>query len=108
MTTDVEPALTAMGIEFGAVEDVVAGIMRVACDESIYGRTVAIAAGKEVCISLLLPFPLDLCLPRIGANVTGYSHRRPAIGTGTSAMIGRAWMAGGIRWVGLRMGGLGG
>ena len=47
MTNHAQSELTAIGIEFGKVEDVVAGVVRLACDESISGRAIAIAAGKN-------------------------------------------------------------
>jgi 5'-hydroxyaverantin dehydrogenase len=49
MTQTIEPGLQSMGISLGEVEDVTAGVMRLACDETISGRAIAIAArGKEV------------------------------------------------------------
>ncbi|KAF2195824.1 NAD(P)-binding protein [Zopfia rhizophila CBS 207.26] len=48
MTADNEGVVTGMGIEFGEVDDVVAGVMRVVCDESASGRAVAIAKSENV------------------------------------------------------------
>lgn len=42
-----EPILTSQGLKMGSVDDMIAGVMRVACDESVYGRAVAIAAGEN-------------------------------------------------------------
>ncbi|KAF2730902.1 NAD(P)-binding protein [Polyplosphaeria fusca] len=47
MTQSIQPILESMGIALGEVADVVAGVMRCACDESIEGRALAIAPGKE-------------------------------------------------------------
>ncbi|KAF2711578.1 NAD(P)-binding protein, partial [Pleomassaria siparia CBS 279.74] len=48
MTTALEPVLLAHGIALGEIEDVVAGVMRLACDENITGRAIAIAARGNV------------------------------------------------------------
>lgn len=48
MTAAGEPGLLAMGISLGEIEDVSAGVMRLACDESISGRAIAIAAREKV------------------------------------------------------------
>jgi 5'-hydroxyaverantin dehydrogenase len=48
LTASIEPALKKRGFEMGTVQDVVAGVMRVACDEDICARAIAIAAGKHV------------------------------------------------------------
>ncbi|KAF2011940.1 NAD(P)-binding protein [Aaosphaeria arxii CBS 175.79] len=42
------PGLKAKGQGVGEVDDVVGGILRVACDEAIYGRAVAIPVRREV------------------------------------------------------------
>ncbi|KAF2115309.1 hypothetical protein BDV96DRAFT_646322 [Lophiotrema nucula] len=48
MTTTIVEALGGYGIAMGEVEDVVAGIMRASCDDSIRGRAIAIAARDKV------------------------------------------------------------
>ncbi|KAF2795438.1 NAD(P)-binding protein [Melanomma pulvis-pyrius CBS 109.77] len=48
MTAAIEPGLLAMGISLGEIEDVTAGVMRLACDESISGRAIAIAAREKM------------------------------------------------------------
>lgn len=48
MTTDVESILLSMGIELGEIEDVVAGVMRVACDEEVSGRAVATVSRDKI------------------------------------------------------------
>jgi NAD(P)-dependent dehydrogenase (short-subunit alcohol dehydrogenase family) len=47
MTHTIEPRIQAMGISLGEIEDVTAGVMRVACDETISGRAIAIAAREK-------------------------------------------------------------
>lgn len=46
MTTHISKSLTANGVRMGEIEDVVAGVVRVACDESVFGRAIG-CAGKE-------------------------------------------------------------
>jgi 5'-hydroxyaverantin dehydrogenase len=48
MTAAMEPTLLSIGIELGEVEDVSAGVMRLACDETISGRAIVIAAREKV------------------------------------------------------------
>lgn len=48
MTAGIEDGLAAAGIAMGSLGDVVNGVLRVACDESVRGRAVAIAAGRKV------------------------------------------------------------
>lgn len=47
MTASLEPLLTAKGLRMGSVDDVVAGVLRLACDETIFGRAIAIAASEK-------------------------------------------------------------
>ncbi|KAF2661709.1 NAD(P)-binding protein [Lophiostoma macrostomum CBS 122681] len=47
MTSDYEAGLMQIGIELGEVEDVAVGVMRVACDEEITGRAIAIASRSQ-------------------------------------------------------------
>lgn len=46
MTSEIKEGLSKAGIAMGTVGDVVAGVMRCACDEGVSGRAVAIAAGR--------------------------------------------------------------
>lgn len=48
MTTAMESTLLSMGISLGEIEDVSAGVMRLACDETVSGRAIAIAARERV------------------------------------------------------------
>ncbi|PSN61462.1 NAD(P)-binding protein [Corynespora cassiicola Philippines] len=45
MTAAIEPGLRAMDIEMGEVADVVAAVVRVACDDAVRGRAVAVCKG---------------------------------------------------------------
>ncbi|KAH7118730.1 hypothetical protein B0J11DRAFT_535131 [Dendryphion nanum] len=47
MTAGVKPLLDRRGVQMGEVEDAVAGVLRVACDETVYGRAVVIASKDE-------------------------------------------------------------
>jgi 5'-hydroxyaverantin dehydrogenase len=47
MTKSAQPVLESMGITLGEIPDVVAGVMRCACDESIEGRAIAIGVAKK-------------------------------------------------------------
>jgi 5'-hydroxyaverantin dehydrogenase len=47
LTQSIQPVLRKSGFDIATVEDVVAGIMRAACDEEVSGRAIAIAAGKS-------------------------------------------------------------
>lgn len=48
LTAAMEPALLSIGISLGEVEDVSAGVMRLACDETISGRAIVIPAREKM------------------------------------------------------------